>query len=327
MHSHQFLSCSNRKLVEYLHRYEKAFQVPQIQIQTAAFPVTLGCLNRIYYFVSDAAWKLIIDFPLILTFSILIIFSVSPSMPPSPCPCALSLACTNPFVVDWGAQALAELSALEELVQTRGAHKPSCPPLDQAHLFMPLTSLIFKKPSLFLFTLNQTLSPFACLGFLSIVSLLSQVLSQYWELEEVGQPWQEHALQEQCFHLASAVSTWERTGGKRAEVGVHAGCSHSLGSAPGYWQRATAPKEPHRCTDLQAPPGGALCRTNWHISGHLWQGNAYEFNATIQESLHDHFSNFISILYAGYLFMYPSHSCLLIPRNVLRARMWVNVKA
>lgn len=52
-------------------------------------------------------------------------------MPPT-CLSALSLACTNPFVVDREALALAKLSVLEELVQLRGAYKPSCPFLDQA---------------------------------------------------------------------------------------------------------------------------------------------------------------------------------------------------
>lgn len=106
--------------------------------------------------------------------------------PPLSCPFprALSLACTNPFVVDWGAQALAELSALEELVHLSSACKPSCPAPDQAYLLLlpPTSSLLFCPSPWITF-----LSHFACFAFSSPSSPCRvKFRAGSGELEEAG---------------------------------------------------------------------------------------------------------------------------------------------
>lgn len=85
-------------------------------------PETLKCF---FFHPCPCETKLGINysFRLVPTFPRIIISL--PFRAPSACPGALSFACTNPFVVDWEALALAKLSALEELVQLRGAHEPS----------------------------------------------------------------------------------------------------------------------------------------------------------------------------------------------------------
>lgn len=95
------------------------------------------------------------SFCLVPNFPLLIISL--PFHAPSPCPSALSLACTNPFVVDRGALALAKLSILEGLLQLRGAYKPSCPFLRRTCDYNLVFSLFVHLESNFFFSL------FACL--------------------------------------------------------------------------------------------------------------------------------------------------------------------
>lgn len=191
-------------------------------------------------------------------------------MPPSPCPSALSLVCTNPFVVDWEAHALAKLSVLEELVQRRGAHKPSCPFLDQAYLLLtpPTSSLLsFCSPWIDSFLSLHVYS------FSPSSSCLTKSWASPGELKDPGPSAWEHAFEEQ--HFYSAAATAVLTEGECSGGGVPAAGSRGLGSAFGNWSGATAPKKRHRCLDHQGPPGSALCTTNWHISGHLWSGKAW----------------------------------------------------
>lgn len=202
------------------------------------------------------------SFCLVPNFPLLIISL--PFHAPSPCPSALSLACTNPFVVDREALALAKLLILEGLVQLRGAYMPFRPFLQRAYLWLQLPTssiLSFFSPP------NNFFSLFACLcSFSPPSSCLHKSWASPGELEDTGPFVKEHAFEEQCSHSAAAAVLTE---GKCTGGGISAAGSHGLGTAFGNWSEATAPKKLHRCPDHQDPPGSALCTANWYISGHL----------------------------------------------------------
>lgn len=108
------------------------------------------------------------SFCLVPNFPLLIISL--PFHAPSPCPSALSLACTNPFVVDREALALAKLSILEGLVQLRGAYMPF--PLSFPPTGIPVTTTSHIEHSLFLFTLKQFFSLSSHVYVVSLLRLL-----------------------------------------------------------------------------------------------------------------------------------------------------------